>query len=77
MGKIEQRLQQRFPHWFNGRRARLSRPLLRTLGRWSRLQEVDRFLEANAHLRGFGFVSAELDYLGTRYSVDPAPLRVS
>lgn len=72
MGKIEQRLQQRFPHWFNGRRARLSRPLLRTLGRWSRLHEVDRFLEANAHLRGFGFVSAALDYLGTRYGVDPA-----
>ena len=72
MGKIEQRLQQRFPHWFNGRRARLSRPLLRTLGRWSRLDEVDRFLEANAHLHGFGFVSAALDYLGTRYSVDPA-----
>ncbi|MCF7222577.1 lysophospholipid acyltransferase family protein [Marilutibacter chinensis] len=71
MGKIEQRLQQRFPHWFNGRRARLSRPLLRTLGRWSRLDEVDRFLEANAHLQGFGFVSAALDYLGTRYDADP------
>lgn len=70
MGKIEQRLQQRFPHWFNGRRARLSRPLLRTLGRWSRLDEVDRFLDTNAHLHGFDFVAAALDYLGTRYDVE-------
>lgn len=72
MGKIEQRLQQRFPHWFSGRRARLSRPLLRTLGRWSRLDAAERFLEDNGHLRGFDFVSAALDFLQTRYSHDPA-----
>jgi putative hemolysin len=68
MLQIEDRLQQRFPHWFNGRRARLSRPLLRTLGRWSRLEEVDAFLAANGHLRGFDFVTAALDFLQARYT---------
>ncbi|MEZ0472764.1 lysophospholipid acyltransferase family protein [Luteimonas salinilitoris] len=69
MLQLEQRLQQRFPHWFRGRRAGFARPLLRTLGRWSRLQDIDAFLAAHGHLRGFDFVAATLRFLQARYDV--------
>ena len=67
MLQLEQRLQQRFPHWFRGRRAALARPLLRGIARWSRLDEVDAFLGANRHLRGFDFVAAAMRHLGAGY----------
>ena len=67
MLQLEQRLQQRFPHWFRGRRAVLARPLLRGIARWSRLDEVDAFLGANRHLRGFDFVVAAMRHLGADY----------
>ena len=70
MIELEQRLQQRFPHWFRGRRASIARPLLRGIERWSRLDVVDGFIKANRHLRGFAFVSAALEFLGARYEVD-------
>ena len=47
MIQLEQRLQQRFPQWFRGRRAVIARPLVRGLGRWSRLDAIDAFLAAN------------------------------
>lgn len=75
MQPLEQQLQQRFPHWFSGRRATLARPLLRTIGRWSRLDEVAEFLQANRHLRDFDFVQAALDFLQVRHEADPAELR--
>ena len=75
MQALEQQLQQRFPHWFRGRRAALARPLLRTIGRWSRFDEVAAFLEANRHLRDFDFVQAALDHLEVRHEADPAELR--
>lgn len=74
MIQLEQRLQQRFPHWFRGRRAAIARPLLRGIGRWSRLDTIDAFLAANRHVRGFEFVAAALQYLGARYTVDDAAL---
>lgn len=74
MIQLEQRLQQRFPHWFRGRRAAIARPLLRGIGRWSRLDAIDAFLAANRHVRGFEFVAAALQYLGARYTVDDAAL---
>lgn len=72
MIQLERRLEARFPHWFRGGRARISRPLLRTLGRWSRLQDIDAFLAANPGLRGFPFVAAALEFLQAGYAVDPA-----
>jgi putative hemolysin len=75
MQALEQQLQQRFPHWFGGRRAQLARPLLRTLGRWSRFDDVAAFLQANRHLRDFDFVQAALDYLHVRHEADPTELR--
>lgn len=72
MLELERRLQERYPQWFRGRRAVLARPLLRTFGRWSRLDAVEGFLAGNGHLSGFDFVRAALEFLQTRYTVDEA-----
>ncbi|MDI9237375.1 lysophospholipid acyltransferase family protein [Lysobacter sp. LF1] len=71
---LERRLQEHFPHWFRGRRASVARPLLRTIGRWSRFDQVEAFLAANGHLRDFEFVAAALDHLQVRYQADPLEL---
>ena len=70
MLQLEDRLQDRFPRWFRGRRADVVRPLLRTLTRWSRLDRIDTFLDAHADLRDLDFVRAGLDFLQVRYAVD-------
>lgn len=67
---IEQHLQQRFPAWFRGRRAGIARPLLRTLGRWSRFDTLDDFLADSSRLRDFEFVDAALEHLQARYKVE-------
>ena len=74
MIQLEQRLQQRFPHWFRGRRGAIALPVLRRIERWSRLDVIDAFLAANRHVRGFAFVAAALQFLDTRYDVDEAAL---
>ncbi|WP_422505155.1 lysophospholipid acyltransferase family protein [Stenotrophomonas sp. GZD-301] len=74
MQQFEQRLQERYPQWFHGHRARLARPLLRSVGRWSQLDRIEAFLQRSAGLQGFGFVSAGLDFLGGRYRVEDAAL---
>ena len=74
MLRLEERLQQRYPDWFRGRRARVVRPLLRTLGRWSRFDDIDAFLASHGHLRGFEFLAASRDHLQLRYEVDAADL---
>lgn len=75
MLQLERRLQERFPHWFRGRRARLARPLLRTIGRWSKFDALDAFIAASAHLCGFAFVEASLEFLQARYVADPVETR--
>ena len=74
MHQIEQRLQQRYPDWFHGPRGRLARPLLRTVGRWSRLDRIQEFLRGNGDRHGFAFVGAALDFLGSRYEVEVTSL---
>ena len=74
MHQIEHRLQQRYPDWFHGPRGHLARPLLRQVGRWSRLDQVQEFLRHNGERRGFAFVGAALDFLGSRYEMDAAAL---
>lgn len=70
MQRIEQQLQQRYPHWFAGpRRQRLLRPLLRSLMRLSRMDAIERFLATHGDRRGFDFVSAALRFLQVRYRV--------
>ncbi|MDN8663640.1 lysophospholipid acyltransferase family protein [Stenotrophomonas indicatrix] len=74
MQELEQRLQQRYPDWFHGRRGQLARPLLRSVERWSRLDRIEAFLRRNANVRGFDFVAAGLEFIEGRYHVDPAAL---
>ena len=74
MRQLQDRLQQRYPHWFRGRRALLARPLLRGVERFSRLDRVEAFLRDNAGLRDFDFVRATLGYLQAGYAVDEAAL---
>ncbi|MGH8076940.1 MAG: 1-acyl-sn-glycerol-3-phosphate acyltransferase, partial [Lysobacter sp.] len=71
MLQLERRLQEHFPHWFRGRRARIARPLLRTIGRWSKFDALDAFIADSADLRGFAFVEAALEFLQSRYVADP------
>jgi len=66
---LEQRLAERYPRWFRGRRAAIARPLLRGVARWSRLDAIDAFLAANRDVRGFDFVAAALQFLGAGYHV--------
>ncbi|WP_168356433.1 lysophospholipid acyltransferase family protein [Lysobacter enzymogenes] len=75
MLQLERRLEERYPQWFRGRRARLARPLVRTLGRWSRFDQIDEFLGETRHLQGFDFVTASLEFLQSRYLVEDAELR--
>lgn len=71
MLQLERRLQTRFPHWFRGRRGDIARPLLRSIGRWSRFDALDAFIAASAGLRDFAFVQASLEFLQARYVADP------
>lgn len=75
MRTFEQQLQQRFPHWFRGRRGTLARPLLRAIGRWSKFDAITGHLDAQGHLRDFEFVRSSLEFLQARYVVDAAELR--
>ncbi len=70
MPSLEQRLRQRYPDWFRGRRARLAAPLLKGVARWSRFDTIDGFLAGHGHLRGFDFVAAALRHLQARYEVE-------
>ena len=70
MLKLEERLQQRYPDWFRGRRGRVAVPLLRGVARWSRFDAMDGFLAQSGHLRGFDFVDAALHHLQLKYEVE-------
>lgn len=69
MQAIEQRLQQRFPHWFRGHRGRLATPLLHGWASWSGLSGIDAFCAEHAELRGLALIEATLRYLQLRYDV--------
>lgn len=70
MQALERQFGERYPHWFRGRRAAMARPLLRGLGRWSRLEQIQGFLDQHAQLSGMALVGAALQRLGLRYTVD-------
>src|SRR5690606_13178905 len=76
MLRLEQRLRQRYPDWFRGRRARLAVPLLRGVAHWSRFDAIDGFLAQSRHLRGFEFVDAALRHLQLRYEADDGAARI-
>lgn len=72
--QLERQLETHYPQWFSGRRAGLTRPLLRTLGRWSRFDEIGEFLARNGSTRDFEFVTAALGFLQADYRVDAQAL---
>lgn len=74
MQAIEQRLRQRYPRWFRGRRGRLAASLLRRWARWSGLDRIEAFHAEHAQLRGLAFVAAALRELEPRHEVDTAAL---
>lgn len=74
MPALEEQLERRYPQWFSGRRASVTRPLLRTLGRWSRFDEIGGFLARNGSRRDFEFITAALGFLQADYRVDPLAL---
>jgi putative hemolysin len=67
---LERTLSNRFPAWFAGARAPVTKPLVKALGRVSRIDEVNAFLREHAHLGGFAFVEAALARLDCRWLVD-------
>lgn len=71
MLKLQERVESRFPHWFEGRRARLAQPLLRRFAKVARLDQIESFLAEHAHLRGLAMVEAALEHLDCRYLIDP------
>jgi len=73
---LETALQQRYPHWFAGRRGHWVRPLLRGFGHWSGLATAERFLAEHTDLRGLDFVRATLAWLRVSWRCDPASLQL-
>ncbi|MGH8108463.1 MAG: lysophospholipid acyltransferase family protein [Arenimonas sp.] len=67
---LEKTLSSRYPAWFAGHRAKISRPLIKTLEKFSKFDEINAFLTTNAHLTGFSFIEAALAHLDARYTVD-------
>ena len=67
---LEKTLSSRYPAWFAGHRGKISRPLVKTLEKFSRIDEINAFLKTNAHLTGFSFIEAALSHLDARYTVD-------
>ena len=67
---FERRIESRFPQWFRGGRERITRPLVRSVSRLSKLDSIEAFLAGNTHLRGLALVDAALEWLDCRYLVD-------
>lgn len=70
MIQLEQRLAERFPHWFEGRPAAFAKPFVRSIERLSRVDVINAWLAENGHRRGLDFVDGALEFLGARYTVD-------
>lgn len=67
---LERTIAGRFPHWFEHGRARVAKPLVASLSRLSRVDEINAFLAEHGHLRGFALVDAALARLDCRWLVD-------
>ncbi len=71
---LETALASRHPQWLRGRRARITRSVLRTLVRATRVEEIEAFVAARRHLKGFALVEATLEWLDCRYLIDQVEL---
>ncbi len=70
MLNIQAGLERRFPQWFEGRKAMITRPLLHSLARFNRFDVLERIAGQHAHLEGLAFVDAVLRDRDCRYLVD-------
>lgn len=68
MLNIEQAVHQKFPR-FQQTRPWIQKSTLGLLRKLTHEQEVNRFLEQNGALRGFGFIDQVLDYFNFSYSI--------
>lgn len=67
---LQQRIVSRWPQWFTGSPGRITRPILRELHRYTRLDQAEGFVADHPHLRGLTFVEGVLRHLDVRYVVD-------
>ncbi|MFY8122634.1 MAG: GNAT family N-acetyltransferase, partial [Silanimonas sp.] len=65
MIQLEQRLVERYPHWFEGPKAVLAQGLARSIAKFGKLDDINAWLAANGHRTGFDFVEGVLDHFGT------------
>lgn len=70
MQSIEERIVARWPGWFAGAAGRWTRPLLRGLKRYTRIDQAEELIAALPHLSGLEFVEGALRRLDVRYRVD-------
>lgn len=70
MLRIAADIEKRFPQVFGGRRAMLTRPLLRQFARFNHFDDIERLAARHAHLHGHAFVEAILRALDCRYLLD-------
>jgi putative hemolysin len=67
---VDKALSSRYPAWFIGPRAKITLTLVKSMEKYSKLDEINAFLKMNAHLSGFAFIEAALKHLDVRYTVD-------
>ncbi len=67
MDSIEQRFVGQWPHWFEGIRGQLSRPLLHGMSRLAKIDQAQRLIAELPHVSGLEFVEEVLRRLGVRY----------
>lgn len=70
MQSIEERIVERWPAWFAAATGRWTRPLLRGLRRYTRIDQAEQLVAALPHLSGLEFVEVALWRLDVRYRVD-------
>ena len=70
MQSIQGRIVDRWPHWFSGVSGRFTRPLLKHLHRYTRLDRAEQFVADHPHLAGLEFVEGALRHFDVRYCVD-------
>ncbi len=70
MQSIQGRIVDRWPHWFSGVPGKFTRPLLKHLHRYTRLDRAGQFVAEHPHLAGLEFVEGALRHFDVRYCVD-------
>jgi len=70
MQSIQQHIVDRWPHWFAGTLGQITRPLLKKVHQYTRLDRAEQLVAALPQVSGLEFVEAVLRHLDARYRVD-------